>query len=264
MKRSVAVLAAGVVFGCLALAASAPGIAVAVSAAPAASGVGAGTVPVAPLPKKPPVFDVQLWPGDGGSSIVVSARVATGAPLPVLIRMPLPVGANVDWVGEILGDTPEEDIRSPYRLVDDGGMLEMVLTTSRIAQYEATYVQPVRDGDTLVSTLEWTQSTPASGVRFAVKVTSGIGDVTVQPAPAHAPQFNASGDRLYVLDERRMKTGERAVITATYRPGAGAAGAVTAPAPAISPVLIALLALLGVTLAALFVVVRRQAAARRR
>jgi hypothetical protein len=247
----------------LALYGLAPAIAVAAGPGPA-SVAATRTLPAAPLPKKPPVFDVQLWPEVAGSGIVVNATVTTGTPLPVLIRMPLPAGATVDWVGEILGNTSAEDIRSDYRLVDSGRMLEMVLTTSRTAQYEATFVQPVRNGDLLVSTLEWTQSTPASSVRFAVKATSAIGDVSVQPSPAHAPQFNESGDRLYVLEARSLKTGEKTTVTATYRAGGNTTGSTTTPTSQPSAVLVVLLALLGVSVAALLMAVRRQASLRRR
>jgi hypothetical protein len=233
--------------------------AAALGAAAAPSPAGTGTVPTAPLPKVAPVFDVQLWPEAAGAVVLVNVTVSTSTPLPVLVRMPLPAGATVDWVGEIVGSTPESDIASPYRLTDDGRIIEMVLTNSRVAQYEATYTQPTQEGDVLISTLEWTQATPASSVSFAVRAAASIRDVTVDPASQHAPQFNDAGDRLYVLEPRSMKVGETASIRATYRVGPETATAAPGQAGSRLDIVLATLAgLLVVAVAALLVVVRRQ------
>lgn len=236
-----------------------------ISAAPAAaqtsSSVATSAIASTRLVKDAPLFDVQLWPEWTTSAIIVNATVTTDTPLPVRVRIPVPDGATIDWVGEILGGTAEEDIQSPYRLVDEGKIVEMVLTESRMAQYEATYTPPEMERDYLVAKMEWVQSVPASLVRFAAMVPADFKDVTVTPVSKYAPQFNAAGERLYVLDERKMQPGDEYEFSVTFTAGTRPSATGGQSGVSTSTVVGGLLAALAAAIIALLFVIRRRPSA---
>jgi hypothetical protein len=210
------------------------------------------------------MFTVQLRPDLGSSAILVTAQVPTGTVLPVRVRMPVPTGARVDWVGEVGGGSAEGDTESQFRLVEDNTVLEMVLTTSSVAQYEATYLVPVRRGNTLESELVWQQTVPASSVRFAVRAPATIDDVVVTPASKVAPQFSDDGDRLHILETKKMKVGDKATIKAVYRAWGAADEQDTGGSGTLSVVLGILAAAIVVAVIALVLVMRKGRSAERR
>lgn len=215
MRRwSVLAIAAACV---LALAAGTAQAASSTEAATLGSAAPTATLAPAPLLEKAAMFTVQLRPDLGLSEILVTAQVPTGTVLPVRVRMPVPPGARIDWVGEVGGGPEQADTESRFRLLEDNTVLEMVLTSRPVAQYEATYLVPVRRGDAMESELTWEQTIPASSVRFAVRAPATIDDVVVTPTSKLAPQFSDDGDRLHILETKKMKLGDKTTIKVVYR-----------------------------------------------
>ena len=170
-----------------------------------------------------PEIDVQFWvDADRGTGflLVVSAW-AEDLELPATVRMPLPEGAELDWVGEITGLGVESDIPREFLVVDgDGGSaIELTLETTRTAQYEARYLPTEVDGDRRAAILAWDQSSPASRVLFSVRMPAGAEDISIEPLPVGEPMSNRRGETLYALTPQEIATGESLEVRVDYRQG---------------------------------------------
>jgi hypothetical protein len=184
-----------------------PATAVPLSATP--STPASANVPAAP--SVPAALEIQLWPSEpDGFNLVVSAQLADSVKLPATVRIPLPTGITLGWVGEILGGDPSADIQRPYAIEDGigGKVLVVTLTRSRMVQYEALMPQPTQDGDRYTAAVDWVQSAPAPSQGFAVKMVATTGDVKTEPAADDAPQVNATGEKLYSLPSTTLAVGQ--------------------------------------------------------
>jgi len=228
---------------------------------PAATG-SAGT----PAPRAvPAALDIQLWPSEAdGVNLVVSAEVPADVELPATVRMPLPEGATLGWVGEVFGGDVSKDIQRQYTLEDGEGGTVVVLTVSesRVVQYEAHMVPLSQAGERYTATLRWVQSAPSAAQAWAVKMVPATGDVQTDPAFAGAPQVNAVGERLYTLPQTQLAVGSPHTLTVSFVRGETSA----TPTPSAAndgarTVLIVLFSLLAIAVVALAVVAAR---ARRR
>ncbi len=230
-------------------------------ASAATSSVASG--PIAPsevkgMPVVPSYVDVQLWPEDvmGGMTLVVQAAVPSSATLPASVAIPLPKGATVTWAGEIF-DTVDRDVERQPQLAADKSSLTITTAKSRVVQYEAQcdpYVE--RDGRR-VARLDWVQSTPAVQTRIAFRLPSTVSDVKSTPAFSDrpAPDPGGSGNLLYSIPARSMKTGEKLTVSVDYAPRSSATPKPEARRP--DYLLIALGAAIVVAMAGLAVVVMR-------
>ena len=172
-----------------------------------------------------PAMAVQLWPeGEPGQMLaIVSAELPPGQKLPVTVDIPLIEGAEVLWVGEILGADPSQDIAVPQQIVDgEGGkMLRVKLTKGTVAQYEASIPGLKVDGVSVSSSVKWVQATAAPQTSFAVRLPAGAGDVEIRPAAPGDPQTNDAGETLHTLPDRALKPGESVTVDIGYEKGTG-------------------------------------------
>jgi hypothetical protein len=171
----------------------------------------------------PTDMSAQLWPSesvDGTGPVavlVVGARVATSVPLPCRVRLPLPKGATVSWVGELTGQGVENDIpQQPVTVKAAGGeAIEVTLTTYRDAQYEADVSAPVKEGDRYVAHLDWVQTAPASLLLMGAMLREQATDAEITPAPEGAPQVQG-GDQLYLLPQRKAPVGTKVPLEVSF------------------------------------------------
>lgn len=170
------------------------------------------------------MYEVQIIPESypGFVEIVVAVELPTSTPLPTVVRLPLPDGAEVTWSGEIMGGDPENDTVRAHRLVPgsaEGTSVEFTLENTRTAQYEAVHV-PIAINDGLVSAdVSWHQSEPAGGVEFTVRVPPGAFDVRTEPSFAGAPLANSAGEKLYKLPLVEVAAGDTTTVVVSYRRG---------------------------------------------
>lgn len=187
-----------------------------------ATGTAGSAVATAPLVLGD--LSAELWPDlDGKTVVVVGLTLPETATLPARVQIPLPAGATVDWVGEIIGPTPDKDIPRQYkRLTGTGGdYIEFTMETTRVAQYEAAYKAPANDNGVLRSTLDWVQSVPARTLFLAARASTRMSDVHITPAPEQAaPEFNEANERLYLVKSiTSPKVGTAVAFTVDYRTG---------------------------------------------
>lgn len=230
------------------------------AAVPAAKpSVAASSLPA--IASVPAALDIQLWPSEAdGFDLVVGARLADSVKLPATVRIPIPEGLTLGWVGEVFGGDPGQDVERPYTVEDGTGgkVLVVTLTRSRTVQYEGVMPPLVPDGDRYTATLDWVQSAPSSSQGFAVKMVAATRDVKTEPAFEGAPQVNSTGERLYSLPTTQLAVGKGRSVTVSFARGAaGTTPVQSASTGDGSPVLAVLFGLLGVAVVALVVVAAR-------
>jgi hypothetical protein len=218
-------------------------------AAPAAA---TDTVILPAASATPSTLEVQFWPSEpDGSLLVVGAELPAQTRLPATVRVPLPAGATVTWVGEVFGGDPSADTEVSY--VEEQGVggtvIVATLTKSRSLQYEATLASPTDSSGRMSSDFTWVQSAPGPQVGLSVKMTSTTGDVLIEPGSAGAPQTSAAGERLYTLPPAQLALGTSVAVDVSWVVGAPITSGATSGGS--STVLYILAALLAVALAAL-------------
>ncbi len=205
----------------------------------------AAPVPAAaePVPLTGGPLEVQLWPGGtpGYTLIFVTGTLPEDVALPALVQLPVPPGAEVVWVGELLGGPVELDPAREYRIAEGtgAGTLEFVAEDSRVVQLEA--VGPaltVRDG-LIGSDVTWIQSTHPAEVVFSVRIPAASDSVRIAPVPPSPPLINEAGERLYTLPSVALAEGATHEVSFAYGPG-GAASDVDARSNLIAWLLAAL------------------------
>lgn len=171
-------------------------------------------------------YEVQFWPeGDVASSVlIVSITLPEGTALPTTVRLPLPVGAQVTWAGEIMGGAIDNDILRPHQFVQGvgGQSVEMTLEQTLTAQYDASYLPVDANGGDYSIALDWTQSEPSDSTDFSVRLPGTVADIEIDPATVGGPQVNTGGERLYSLSPISLEPGENQVLSVAYaRPELG-------------------------------------------
>ena len=174
--------------------------------------------------------DVQLWPQDAQTTVIVALDVPGSVKLPTVVRLPFPPGAQVQWAGEILGGDPAADPARPYKVftnADGGKYAQFTLTKSRRAQIDTAGLLLNVKGTQFSGTVDWIQSVDASLTTLSVRVPPNAANVSISPPPAGAPDRNATGEALYTLAPMTLAQGKKQRITFSYvikAPGAVAQG----------------------------------------
>lgn len=221
----------------------------------AASAATSATVPLATGE-----LEVQLWPSQTSSLLLVSLKLPASTNLPARVRMPLPAGAKVTWSGEITGSNAANDIQRAYTIVEGTGgqAIEFVAEQSRDVQYEADLPVPAVAGARVMTSLSWVQSTEVLGVDPAVKLPAGATGVQIKPAPSEQPRTNTAGESLYTLPQQHPALGAGFDIEVTFQQGpTTGAPAATASSAGGSTVIWVLVGVLAIVVAAVVVMALR-------
>jgi hypothetical protein len=189
---------------------------------PVAKGSAVTTVSPA-VAAMPSTLEVQFWPAEAdGSLLIVGAELPAQTKLPATVRVPVPAGANVTWVGEVFGGDPAADTAVAYveEKGEGGTVLVATLTKSRSLQYEATLAAPSDVDGRQTAAFTWVQTASGPEVGLSVKMAATAGDVLIEPGSAGAPQSNASGERLYTLPPARLALGKSVTVSVSWVVGA--------------------------------------------
>ena len=126
----------------------------------------------------------------------------------------------LDWSGEISQDAATGDTQLPFKLVKGANGTYAVFTVrqSRMAQAEFSGI-PLELTDTVRSgSFTFVQSVPSSVTLFSVRLPAGTEPVSMKPASVGPIDRNESGETLYTLPNKRMKLGDRQVVSVAYKP----------------------------------------------
>lgn len=203
-------------------------------------------------------MDVQVWPGadPGQLLVIVSVNISPDTPLPTTVRIPVVEGFQVTWAGEVAAVQQNDLQRQPQIKKGVGGeYAEFEVTTNRQAQVEFGSVPLSQTAEGQSATVRFVQTVPVDTTSFSVRVPADVSKVTIEPAPAGAPQRNQAGEQLYTLPSKQLAPGEATTVSVAYRLGQELVPVDQGP-PAV-PV-VAILSFLIVVAAAVLVVVLRR------
>lgn len=222
------------------------------------------TASAAPTPSGaqavPATLDVQVWPSEpDGVNLVVSAEIPAEVKLPATVRLPVPAGFTVGWVGEVFGGAVANDIELAYVTEEGSGgkVIVVTATKSHVVQYEGVLPPLATDGSRSTATLDWVQSAPSATQSWAVKMLASTADVKTEPAYVGAAQVNAVGERLYTLPSTQLALGKSQKVTVSFVRGETTATPAPSGSGNGSTVLTVLFALLGLAVVVLVVVAAR-------
>ncbi len=185
--------------------------------------------------------------GGGEPLLLVSASVPHETPLPVEIALPVPEGSVIEWSGEIIGETIEEDIEVPAVIEErDGGYVAVLtLTNSHVGQVEVSYpgsTRPGPDGSTEAA-FEFLSPAAVESARLAIGLPPGGAATAVPQGSLAAPGPN--NYTYYYTERSGVAPGEPLGFTIDYTlsaDGAPAAPAGGSPGSEVPPLLVALVA----------------------
>lgn len=204
-------------------------------------------------------IEVQVWPGQGGQTAVISAVVVDATvKLPVTVRIPVVPGTKVEWAGEILGGQASGDIQQQFKLVQGRGgqFAEFTLTKSHRGQIDAIGAPLKLTGDIASVSVEYVQSVDSTLTTIGARIPATVSKVKISPTPVGRPATNLEGESLYTLQPRTFKPGEKQKIEISY---STLPPVEPAPGSELNPVLIGLGIALTVAVIAMIVIVRRNA-----
>lgn len=208
----------------------------------------------------PAPMDVQVWPGaePGQLLVIVSVFLPADTKLPATVRIPVIDGLRLLWAGEI-GTSQQGDVqRQPQVKKGEGGSFaEFQVTSSKQAQIELGSVPLSQTADGFSATVDFVQSVPTTSTSFSVRLPSQAADAKISPTPVGTPGRNNSGETLYTLPSKQLKTGDKQQITVGYRV-ASAPTSTSGTAGSANKLIGVLLALIAVAVVVLIVVLNRQ------
>lgn len=206
-------------------------------------------------------LDVQSWPGAeaGQSVVIISLTLPDATPLPATVRIPVPEGVKLDWVGEITGADPSQDPTRTYTFADgEGGQyVEYEVSTSRVAQIEGSGPALSIDGAETSFSLRFTQTAPSDIVSFSVRLPAGVEPVSMSPEAIAEPDRNDAGESLYTLPPLEMSPGDVQDITVVYAVATGS----DSQSGSTAPIVVILAAGIVVAIIVLMYSIRRQSVA---
>jgi len=177
--------------------------------------------------------DVALHSEEAGGIMLVSGELPEAVKLPAEAELSVPAGAELQWVGQILGGEPSADPALTYTktTVGDSDLYKFTMTESRIAQIEIkTNDALVFDGTNYAAALKWTATQDVPEVRISVRIPEG--SKVVQAATGADIQPGSDGYSFYSKTVEGVSAGDKLDLAFSYQ---ASAAAPAAAAPTASP-----------------------------
>lgn len=172
-------------------------------------------------------IDVTLQSEQQQSLLLVSGELPAEAKLPAEAELAVPVGTQLQWIGEILGGDPSKDPELKYTKSSANGMdvYRFTLTKARTAQVEGVASSATTfDGTNYLAALKWTAWQAVPEVRISQRIPQGA--QIVQAAPGAAVQPGGTGYSFYTKTVKSPKAGDVLDLSFSYSlPAAGSTSA---------------------------------------
>ncbi len=203
--------------------------------------------------------DVVSHSDTNGGVVTVIGTLPDSTPLPAQAQLSVPAGAQIQWVGEILGGDPANDLELTYTktTAGDSDIYSFTMTKARIAQIEMLTAQaPAFDGTTYTSALAWTATQDIPEVKLALRIPSAA--TITSPTPGATTIPGETGYEYYTKTVNNVKAGDDLAITAVYTAPAVAPATTTTGSGSGSVATFIIVALLLVAGVALVFALRRK------
>ena len=175
-------------------------------------------------------IDVTLQAEKSGSMLLVSGELPANVSLPADVELSVPAGAEIRWIGEILGGPVADDPELKYVKSSANGadVYRFTLTKARVAQVEA--IAPgvgTSDGLTYATSLKWIASQDVPSVRISARVQQGAKIAQASPGASLLP--GDAGFSYYSKTVTDVKAGSPVDLAFSYTlPVAGQSATTTA------------------------------------
>lgn len=176
-------------------------------------------------------IDITSHPEQGATMLLVRGELPEETSLPATAELSVPEGAELSWVGEILGGDPSADPAVEYdkRTVDGMDVYGFTLKQARVAQIEVKVPDVAHwDGTDYAAAMVWRPTQDTAAVRMSVRIPQAA-QVT-QEATGAALEPGPEGFSYYSLTEKDVKAGQALELAFHYSAPAPTEAAVPAPA----------------------------------
>jgi len=173
--------------------------------------------------------DVTMLSEQTEGVLLLTAHLPETATLPAQAELSVPKGSQIQWIGEIMGGSPEGDLELKNTMTTTGELdtYSFTLTASRIAQIEILASDMLSfDGTNYASSIRWVPGQDVPQVRMAIRVpqtaniTAEDPDAGLQPGDGSFAYYSKTIDG--------VKAGDELALAVAYTVPAAAAAPATA------------------------------------
>jgi len=194
------------------------------------------------------------------SILLVTGTLSEKTPLPAEVSLSVPAGAELQWVGEVLGGDPSKDpeAKATKSTADGVDVYTFTLTKARAGQIEVFAPPAASDGaGTYSPVLEWTSAQSVPEVRVSARIPSGA--TIGQQAQGAKLEPGPDGYSYYTKTFTDVKPGDKTSLSFSYTAPQTPVAPQTTPAASSSsaPVILVLLLLVAAGVVFAFAVSRK-------
>lgn len=207
--------------------------------------------------------DVTMLSEQAEGVLLLTAHLPETATLPAQAELSVPKGSQIQWIGEIMGGAPENDLELKTTMTTVGELdtYSFTLTTARIAQIEILASEMLSfDGTNYAATIRWVPGQDIPQVRMAIRVPQTAAISTQDPDAGLQP-----GDGSFAYYSKTIdgaKAGDELALAVAYTvPAAAATPATAASNPGLLAFAIPLVVVIGFVLIVASAMKRKKAAA---
>jgi len=167
----------------------------------------------------PDITYLRVWPeyDDNQVMFLEAVQLSQTTALPAEVKVAIPKGASITWVGELLQGDPSQDPQAVYKVnpKDDYDEVVFTLAKSRIGQVEARWNGLTVDGANRTLNLDWTQYYESRQTIFEFREPSQASDVKLTPPVAKVDNA-PDGSKFYQTAPVTLGVGQKQSFQVTY------------------------------------------------
>lgn len=178
---------------------------------------GVATAHAATSPTAWQAVDMTLILDEDPPVLLVAGTLPGDVTLPAAARLPIPVGAQPQWLGEIMGGDPSQDPSLEPSVTKQGttNVYSFTLTKSRTGQLEALLPNAVTaDGSNFRTSITWPAPQDAGEVRLSVRLPKSARIVV--PAEGATLVTSDPTANYYTRTFKDVKAGTPVILSVTY------------------------------------------------